>query len=201
VIGATTSLEEALADIIGGARPDLLVAALRDSEETFESATLQRIRTIVPDCKLVLIASTIAASLPARAGDWGVNALLRSDMAEEVLTHALRLVMQGQAIFSAASPVQPSDSDESVGDAGETAESRSPGRLSVLEARILRHVMSGHSNKTIARELAVREAAVKIHMKALLRKLNVHSRTQAAIWGLANGFSDKSGPPSPADPP
>jgi two-component system nitrate/nitrite response regulator NarL len=193
VIGATTSLEAAFADIEAGGRPDLLVVVLRDSEETFPSATLNRIRTIVPGCKVVLIASAVAPSLAARASEWGMNALLRSDISEDVLTHALHLVMKGQAIFPVSSSTQASNPDESTA-SGPAA------RLTDLEARILRHLVSGQSNKTIALELGIRDAAVKIHMKSLLRKLHVHSRMQAAIWGLANGFSDKSGSAIPPDP-
>jgi two-component system nitrate/nitrite response regulator NarL len=199
VIGATASLEAALADIEGGGRPALLIAVLRDSEESFESTTLQRIRAIVPECKVVLIASTIASSLPARASEWGVNALLRSDMSEDVLTHSLRLAMQGQAIFPASSSMPPDDPDEDAGDTAETAAARLIRHFSDLEARILHHLVAGHSNKAIARELAIREATVKIHMKGLLRKLDVHSRTQAAIWALANGFFEKSADPSSPD--
>jgi two-component system nitrate/nitrite response regulator NarL len=191
VIGATSSLGAALADIEAGGRPDLLVVVLHDSGETFQSAPLQTIRTIVPECKVVLIASTITSSLPARVSGWGVNALLRSDMSRDVLTHSLRLVMQGQAIFPASSSMQPNDPDEITREAAEIAVSRFVSRSSDHEVRVLRHLVSGHSNKTIARDLALSDAAVKMHMKALLRKLNVHNRTQVAIWAIANGFSEK----------
>jgi two-component system, NarL family, nitrate/nitrite response regulator NarL len=193
VTGATTSLGAALADIEGGGRPDLLAVVFRDSGETFDNATLQRIRAIVPECKIVLIAGAIAPSLPARVSDWGVNALLRSDMSGDVLARSLHLVMQGQAIFPASSSMPPNDPDEATRGAAGIAASRLVGRLSDLETRILRHLVAGHSNKVIARGLAISEAAIKIHMKTLLKKLNVHSRTQAALWGLANGFSEKSG--------
>jgi DNA-binding NarL/FixJ family response regulator len=194
VIGATPSLAAALADIKGGARPDLLVVVLRDSGDSFESATLQRIRAITPECKIVLIASDIAPELPARANDWGANALLRSDMSGDVLTRSLRLVMHGQAIFPVSSSTQSSASDDSLGGAVDAAAARMIAQLSDNEARILNQLVVGHSNKAIARELGVPEVVVKTQMKALLRKLNVHSRTQAAIWALDNGFSERRGP-------
>jgi two-component system nitrate/nitrite response regulator NarL len=34
----------------------------------------------------------------------------------------------------------------------------------------------------------ITEATVKVHVKAILRKIRVHNRTQAAIWGMNNGF-------------
>jgi hypothetical protein len=44
----------------------------------------------------------------------------------------------------------------------------------------------------IARELNISEATVKVHLKALLRKLNARNRTQAAIWTMENGYAAKS---------
>jgi DNA-binding NarL/FixJ family response regulator len=40
----------------------------------------------------------------------------------------------------------------------------------------------GASNKIIARKLVITESTVKVHMKAILRKLRLQNRTQAAIW-------------------
>ena len=53
--------------------------------------------------------------------------------------------------------------------------------LSQREDEILGCLTKGHSNKTIARELLIAEATVKAHVKALLRKMQVTNRTQAAI--------------------
>jgi two-component system nitrate/nitrite response regulator NarL len=41
----------------------------------------------------------------------------------------------------------------------------------------------------IARELAISEATVKVHLKGLLRKLKARNRTQAAIWAMENGYA------------
>jgi two-component system nitrate/nitrite response regulator NarL len=54
--------------------------------------------------------------------------------------------------------------------------------LSSRELAILRTLMEGASNKVIARKLVITEATVKVHMKAILRKLSLQNRTQAAIW-------------------
>ncbi len=65
--------------------------------------------------------------------------------------------------------------------------------MSAREARILLYLQSGHTNKMIARELDISESTVKADMNALLAKLKVSNRTQAAIWAAANGFRDNSG--------
>jgi DNA-binding NarL/FixJ family response regulator len=60
-------------------------------------------------------------------------------------------------------------------------------RLSVREKCILRCMVEGDSNKVIARKIEIAEATVKVHVKAILRKIRVHNRTQAAIWAMNNG--------------
>ncbi len=54
-------------------------------------------------------------------------------------------------------------------------------QLTPTQMKVLRCVHSGLLNKQIAYELGMAEATVKVHMTALMRKLNVRNRTQAAI--------------------
>ena len=49
------------------------------------------------------------------------------------------------------------------------------------ELRVLQLVACGKSNKIIAYELGIKESTVKAHITSILRKLRVHSRTQAVI--------------------
>ena len=53
--------------------------------------------------------------------------------------------------------------------------------LTPTQMQVLRCVRSGLLNKQIAHELGIAEATVKVHMTALMRKLNVRNRTQAAM--------------------
>ena len=55
-------------------------------------------------------------------------------------------------------------------------------RLSEQENRILEHLIDGKSNKLIARDMGIAEGTVKVHVKHLLKKLNLHSRVEAAVW-------------------
>ena len=61
--------------------------------------------------------------------------------------------------------------------------------LSARETGILRHLARGESNKVIARQLDITEATVKVHIKAILRKIQVRNRTQAAVWALDQGLT------------
>jgi two-component system nitrate/nitrite response regulator NarL len=56
--------------------------------------------------------------------------------------------------------------------------------LSAREAEILSSLMEGEPNKIIARRLHVAEATVKVHIKAILRKVGAANRTQAAMWAM-----------------
>ena len=74
------------------------------------------------------------------------------------------------------------------------AESGYTPRLSPRQQSILHCLIQGDSNKAIARKMAITEATVKVHVKAILRRIQVHNRTQAAIWAMSNGpfFSAKN---------
>lgn len=61
--------------------------------------------------------------------------------------------------------------------------------LSQREMDVLCCLTAGYPNKLIARQLDVSEATVKVHVKAILRKLKVDNRTQAAMWGNSRGIS------------
>lgn len=58
--------------------------------------------------------------------------------------------------------------------------------LSHREVEILQLLVCGQSNKEIARHLNIVEATVKVHIKAILRKVRVNNRTQAAMWAVAH---------------
>jgi DNA-binding CsgD family transcriptional regulator len=58
--------------------------------------------------------------------------------------------------------------------------------LSLREKELLFQLLEGHPNKVIAQYLGATEASAKVHLKRLLRKIDVDNRTQATIWALRN---------------
>lgn len=58
--------------------------------------------------------------------------------------------------------------------------------LTEREREILTLVAAGRSNKEIARVLGISDATVKVHIKHVLRKLNLKSRLEAAVWALGH---------------
>src|SRR3989442_11815798 len=138
----------------------------------------------------------------------------------DAFTKSMELLMMGETFFPPAlSFVFDSEGDDlgkEVGHPGEAA----PGdednqailvttddafapQLSPREKSILRCLIEGDSNKCIARKIDIAEATVKVHVKAILRKIRVQNRTQAAIWGMNNGsvirLANNSSPPSTFD--
>ena len=66
-------------------------------------------------------------------------------------------------------------------------------QLSQREREIMACLTRGESNKLIAHNCSIAEATVKVHLKAILRKIAVHNRTQAALWASAHHMLDASG--------
>lgn len=60
-------------------------------------------------------------------------------------------------------------------------------RLSPRELQLIGGIRRGMSNKEIARETQIADATVKVHVKAILRKLRLQNRTQLAVWAVSNG--------------
>ena len=63
------------------------------------------------------------------------------------------------------------------------------GELTPREREILCHVAEGQSNKVIARNLGISDGTVKLHVKAVLRKLGLHSRVEAAVMAVEHGLT------------
>jgi two-component system nitrate/nitrite response regulator NarL len=73
-------------------------------------------------------------------------------------------------------------------------------RLSSREVAILECLVHGDCNKLIARKFQIAESTVKVHIKAILRKLRAANRTQAAIWAMTHlSRNDSNGALSAAE--
>jgi two-component system, NarL family, nitrate/nitrite response regulator NarL len=73
--------------------------------------------------------------------------------------------------------------------------------FSQRERQILCQLGRGSSNKEIARVFSITESTVKVHLKALLRKIGARNRTQVAIWAVDRGYliSSPSAQPPPTE--
>jgi len=130
----------------------------------------------------------------------GVNGYFVDVTSCEVFAKSEELVMMGETVFPPAflsfalvddNPASNRGSSGSRSGAVLTTDSIDP-RLSPREKSILRCLIEGDSNKCIARKIEIAEATVKVHIKAILRKIHVQNRTQAAIWGVNHTFLAQS---------
>jgi len=100
-------------------------------------------------------------------------------------TKSMKVVsLPGKPTVNGATP-----SNDDDGSAHWTASLPDGPRLSEREAQILDGLVQGHANKVIARTCDITEATVKVHMKSILRKIQVANRTQAAVWALEHHHS------------
>lgn len=120
----------------------------------------------------------------------GAQGYLLKDMEPEELIQSLHDVMQGKTIVAPdltsalARAVQDGDRVET-----EIVDDSPFSSLTPRELEILTHLAEGQSNKLIARDLGISIGTVKLHVKAILRKLNVHSRVEAAVMAVENGIN------------
>ena len=105
--------------------------------------------------------------------DYLVRALGRAAAGEAVVAEAMtaKLVTQLRNVC-AAKTVPPSELD----------------KLTPREKEILACLARGESNKSIARTLDVAESTVKIHVQNILKKFNLSSRVQAAVFAVGHGM-------------
>ena len=123
----------------------------------------------------------------------GAQGYLLKDMESEELVPTLEAVLRGDNVVAR----------EMVGalahlvrsDACPDRKSQRPttpfAGLTPRELEILEHVAGGLSNKMIARALDITDGTVKLHVKAILRKLGMRSRVEAAVAAVEHGLGKR----------
>ena len=157
-----------------------------------------------PNGRIAIVADHYRLGELVSAFRAGANGYFVDVMTCDVFIKSIELVMMGETIFPPAflSFVLDPESDH-VGKAVlrdenaqaflfRTKDAIAP-HLSPREKSILQCLVEGYSNKCIARKIDIAEATVKVHVKAILRKIRVQNRTQAAIWGMNNGSLARPG--------
>lgn len=108
----------------------------------------------------------------------GAKGYLLKNSNVDYLVNAIRLVAQG------GTAIQPEMTSTLVAGLRQNKkeETEEKEQLSLREKEVLKLVSSGQSNKEIARKLDIGESTVKFHIQSILRKLNLSSRVQAAVY-------------------
>jgi two-component system, NarL family, nitrate/nitrite response regulator NarL len=170
----------------------VLIGGHGDSRVT--ASEIQRAGEIYPQSKRVLMSSFESAEEIEMALHAGVEACLSKTTTAEMLIATLKLVMMGEAVFSSSLLSVVRGAASSIAskpvlvhqEVGGTNCGHSRNNFSKREVETLECLVRGESNKLIARTFDIAEATVKVHIKAILRKIRVANRTQAAIWAVTN---------------
>jgi two-component system nitrate/nitrite response regulator NarL len=161
-----------------------------DAQEISEGIqSCVEVRELFPNHQIVLMMDRYRMEDVARAFATGaVDGYLVKAISCVRLAAALRLVAMGQKMV-------PSEMAASLPHAlpqfmwGVQGNRLAEMPVSERETEILRCLIDGDPNKVISRRLGIAEATVKVHIKAILRKLSVQNRTQAAIWAARRGMN------------
>jgi two-component system nitrate/nitrite response regulator NarL len=154
---------------------------------------IEKLKAQRPSARVVLLSDHIKPAAMMAAFQAGLDGLCSTSMSREPLIKALELVMLGETFISqalASSLLNEVSEQQQATLSGaatfmpavDPSAAAIATKLSAREAQILGHLTQGASNKLIARDLGVAEATVKVHIKAILRKVRAANRTQAAMW-------------------
>ncbi|MFA3761925.1 nitrate/nitrite response regulator protein NarP [Yersinia sp. 2544 StPb PI] len=139
--------------------------------------TLKALRHDGIDARIIVLTVSDARSDVYAMIDAGADGYLLKDSEPEVLLENIRQAARGENVFSNEVAQYLSSRHEEINPFSELTE---------RELDVLQEVARGMSNKQVAFELHISEETVKVHIRNLLRKLNVRSRVAATILFLEN---------------
>ena len=166
-----------------GRRPDVVLMDLQMPVMDGVQAT-REIRSRYADVEVVVLTSFVEEERVHAALEAGASGYLLKDADVDEVSNAIRSAHQGEVHLDAtvarrlmASLRAPKDDPL--------------GALTEREREILRMVAAGKPNKQIAAELVISERTARTHVSNILRKLDLASRTQAALWAVREGLADQ----------
>jgi NarL family two-component system response regulator LiaR len=184
VVGEAESGERAV-EVQAKVRPDVVLMDLEMPGIGGTEAT-RRISEAHPEAKIVVLTSHAAEEdvFPAlKAGAAGY--LLKHSPPDDVL-RAIRQAHEGETVLH---PTIARMVLQDLRRPARSAQQPTTDPLSERELEVLRLIARGMSNQEIADTLVVGEATVRSHVSAVLRKLQLASRTQAALYALREGLA------------
>jgi DNA-binding NarL/FixJ family response regulator len=190
-------------DLPPGEQAQEQLALIVHTDNDFDSmiAQLEFLRDRDPRVRIAVVTNHYRREEMIAAARAGIHGYFADVMTCDVFIKSIDLLMMGETVFSQASlmsvgfeagsgflePQGRSDSSLSVTENDQLAQQLSP-----RERTVLQRLIEGDSNKCIARKIDVAEATVKVHVKAILRKIRVQNRTQAAIWAMNHWPPERS---------
>ena len=185
VSGEANSLAEAFSLLRHQEVPaDLILWDLPECSSTNLSEVKQVI-DVFPEIRTVILFGRGSRSDSTAALMSGVRGFLPNDVSPEALSLSLRIVLKEKDMFTGPAPRL--TTQEAI--IHTEIDGNFSFRLSEREISILDFLVQGASNRKMAQDLDMGEAAVKLLLKSVLRKIKVCNRTQAAVWALEHDRS------------
>jgi len=167
--------------------PDVVLLDLRMPEMSGHELLRQLTREL-PKLPVVMLTTSADESDLAECLRNGARGYLLKDMEPDQLVMALQAIMKGETVVAPGLTGVLANLVK-YGNTAERREQVAPfSDLTPREMEILCHLSEGQSNKVIARNLDISDGTVKLHVKAILRKLGVHSRVEAAVMAVEKGL-------------
>ncbi|CAB3824352.1 MULTISPECIES: response regulator transcription factor [Achromobacter] len=152
--------------------------------------TLQLLTQDLPNCAVIILTVSEEADELGQALRDGARGYLVKNIDADALVSAIRRAANGEAVI--ADSMTAKLVEQFRGQASQTPPpppgSAERHRLTARETQIVQWLARGASNKVIARELDVSESTVKIHVQNVLKKLNLTSRVQVAVYAVERGL-------------
>jgi len=186
VVGEAENGRAAL-ELAASLRPDVVLMDVRMPVMDGVEATRQ-LAANLPECRVIILTTFDDESIIFEGLRAGALGYLLKDVSGEELASAIREVNRGGAL------IQPSVARKVLAEfsrlpAAPSSAQILPGDgLSERETEILKLVARGLSNKEIALRLSLTEGTVKNYVSAILQKLGVQDRTQAALKARGMGI-------------
>ncbi len=176
VIGEASSGHQAL-EMALELEPDLITLDL-NMQGMDGLETLRKLRDNGVDARIIMLTVSDNDEDVVEAVRSGADGYLLKDMDPEDIIAKLREAALGKMVMSAKLTEVLATALRKP----ERAGSKALASLTSRELEILKLIAKGMSNKLIARELNISDGTVKVHVKHFLKKLNLRSRVEAAVW-------------------
>ena len=182
IVGEAANADEAL-PLIEKTAPDVvLMDVALPGRSGIDAAAAIKAKNL--PAKVVLLTSTLGDDLRMQdAIDAGVMGYLLKDVSKAELMWSIESAQRGSPVF------HPSVQKQLVRRA--SGERLPHEDLTRRELDILLEIARGKSNKAIAHDLNLTEGTVKGYVSVVLSKLGVDDRTQAALYAVRNGLTDR----------
>lgn len=181
VVAEAGSAEEAVRAVARN-QPDVVIMDIRMPGESGVSAC-KKITSRWPETKVIMLTSFADDELIFQALQAGASGYILKQVGNQSLIDALDAVRKGRAMLD---PVVTQRVIDRVRHTNNERQAAAFNVLSNREMEVLAHVAQGKSNVQIATELTLSEKTVRNHVSAILSKLGLNNRVEAATYAVRN---------------